>query len=158
MTQLFVDMDGVLADFDQHYLDCFGVECNKLLDNVDWDLIKEWGNFYADIPPMKDMHQLWSYIEGHDPIIITGIPSSKKLMLEAEDNKRQWIRNHFGAAVEQRAICCLSKDKCLHMKAKGDILIDDWEKYRHLWEAAGGRWITHFSADDTIERLKGLGV
>ena len=34
--QLFVDMDGVLADFDAHYHARFGVRCSTAADNVDW--------------------------------------------------------------------------------------------------------------------------
>jgi hypothetical protein len=29
------------------------------------------------------------------------------------------------------------QEKCLHV-SPGDILIDDWEKYRDLWAAKGG--------------------
>ena len=38
----------------------------------------------------------------------------------------------------------------------GDILIDDWTKYRHLWLAAGGIWITHTSAQGSIAELRKL--
>jgi hypothetical protein len=40
----------------------------------------------------------------------------------------------------------------------GDILIDDWEKYRDLWIAKGGVWITHRSAVETIVALNALGL
>ena len=32
----------------------------------------------------------------------------------------------------------------------GDILIDDWPKYKHLWEEAGGIFILHTSAAQSI--------
>ena len=38
-------------------------------------------------------------------------------------------------------ICCLAKEKYLH--ASGNVLIDDWEKYKGKWVAAGGIRITH---------------
>jgi hypothetical protein len=34
------------------------------------------------------------------------------------------------------------------------VLIDDWEKWRSLWEGAGGIWITHTCAVDTIVEFK----
>jgi hypothetical protein len=76
---------------------------------------------------MPDLGLLWGRIERYRPIILTGVPQAVE---EAPDNKRAWVRLHLGAQVEVR--CCLSKEKCLHA-SPGDILIDDWEKYRDLW-------------------------
>jgi hypothetical protein len=147
-----VDMDGVLADFDAHHEAVFGVRADKLLDNVDWKAVRKVVGFYEVIPPMADLADLWGAIERHNPIVLTGVPSSVR---EAPDNKRAWVRKHLGAHVEVR--CCRSKEKCLHA-SEGDVLIDDWEKYRHLWIAKGGRWITHRSAAETIRELALLGL
>lgn len=150
--QLFVDMDGVLADFDGHHAAVFGMRADKLIDNVDWSKVKGVTDFYLNIPPMSDLKVLWDFIGPLKPIVLTGVPAEVEI---AADNKRAWGRRHLGAHVEVR--CCLSKEKSLHARA-GDILIDDWEKYRHLWEAKGGRWITHTSSENTILDLKRLGI
>jgi hypothetical protein len=39
----------------------------------------------------------------------------------------------------------------------GDILVDDYLKYRHLWEEAGGVFIHHTSASNTLRQLAALG-
>ncbi|HVY59143.1 MAG TPA: hypothetical protein VHA77_14925 [Xanthobacteraceae bacterium] len=149
--QLFVDMDGVLADFDAHHEAIFGVRPDKIADNVDWEQVRRVRDFYLDIPPMADLQILWGYIEKYRPIVLTGVPAA---VAEAPDNKRAWVRKNLGDHVEVR--CCPSKDKYLHA-APGDLLIDDWEKYRHLWVGAGGRWVTHRSADETIRTLADMG-
>lgn len=150
--QIFVDMDGVLADFDAHHEAVFGVRSCKLADNVNWQRVREIPGFYEAIPPMADMDELWAYVAPFNPIVLTGVPYS---IAEAPDNKRAWVRRHLGPDVEVR--CCRSSEKCLHAKP-GDILIDDWEKYRHLWIAKGGRWITHTSAANSIIALQELGI
>jgi hypothetical protein len=152
MTQLFVDMDGVLADFDRHHETVFGVRSDKLADSVDWAAVRQVKDFYLNIPPMPDLALLWRRIERYRPIILTGVPQAVE---EAPDNKRAWVRLYLGAQVEVR--CCLSKEKSLHA-SPGDILIDDWEKYRDLWVAKGAIWITHRSAVETIVALDALGV
>ena len=144
---LFVDLDGVVCDFDSGYEAMFGVRPDKVADNVDWEAVRRTPNFYLNLPPMPDMFDLWDYIEPYKPIILTGIPSS---VPEAADNKTAWVRRVLGPSVQVRA--CLSKEKCLHCNP-GDVLIDDWVRYRHLWELAGGRWITHVSAKQTIIEL-----
>jgi hypothetical protein len=52
-------------------------------------------------------------------------------------------------------ICCSSPEKKNYMKP-GDILVDDWPRYRDLWENAGGVFILHTSAVDSIERVKAI--
>ncbi|HVC51283.1 MAG TPA: hypothetical protein VND87_04605 [Stellaceae bacterium] len=150
--QLFVDMDGVLADFDRHHEAVFGQVSDKIADNVDWAAIRAARDFYLGIPPMADMEALWARIERYKPIVLTGVPAS---VPEAPDNKRGWVLRHLGPQVEVR--CVRSREKS-HHAAPGDILIDDWEKYRHLWIAAGGIWITHRSAAATAAALDEMGI
>lgn len=149
MIQVFCDMDGVLADFDAHHEAVFGYRSDKLLDNVDWNAIRQVKDFYLNIPPMADLSMLWDAIKDDDPIILTGIPSS---VPEAENNKCAWVRKYLGG-VEVR--CCLSREKYLHA-APGDILIDDWDKHKSLWVNAGGIWITHTSAKRTVNTLRDI--
>lgn len=149
---LFVDMDGVLADFDQHHETIFGVRADKLADNVDWKAVRASKDFYLNIPPMADMPALWDFVARFNPTVLTGVPSSVE---EAPENKRAWARKHLGSDV--KVITCLSKEKCLHAQP-GDILIDDWTKHRALWLAKGGRWITHKSAERSIDALLDMGV
>lgn len=152
--QLYVDMDGVLADFDTHHYTVFGIRASKLADNVDWKKVRAVDGFYRNMPPMADLSTLWARIEGYRPIVLTGVPHSVE---EASENKRDWVRRHLGDHVQ--VICCRSSDKSMHMQP-GDVLIDDWEKYRNLWIAKGGIWITHRSATETVavlDRLEQIG-
>jgi hypothetical protein len=150
--QIFVDMDGVLADFDTGYEIKFGYRPDKTADTADWNKVRNCAGFYERLPPMPDAHELWAFVAPYRPIVLTGVPWSVE---EAPANKRAWVRKHLGEHVEVR--CCKSAEKCRHAQP-GDILIDDWEKYRHLWIAAGGRWVTHRSAAESIRELRALGV
>lgn len=150
--QLFVDMDGVLADFDSHHEAVFGIRPCKKADNVDWEAVRGVRDFYLNIPPMADLEALWARIERYNPIVLTGVPASVE---EAPENKRSWVRKNLGDHVQ--VICCRSREKCTHAKP-GDVLIDDWEKYKQLWLNVGGRWITHTSAAETDRQLTELGL
>lgn len=150
--QLFIDMDGVLADFDAGYQKLTGIRPDKKVDNVDnvdWNLVKRTPGFYQNLPPMQDFHIFWKYFSDLNPIILTGVPKSVE---EAESNKRSWITKHIG--ISQPMIACRSSEKSLHIRNPGDTLIDDWEKFKHVWEKRGGRWITHISAINSIREFQ----
>lgn len=150
--QLFLDMDGVLADFDKHHEYVFGYRPDRVADNVDWEAVRRHKDFYLKIPPMVDAEELWKFAKPHNPIVLTGVPWSVE---EAADNKRAWVKWYLGPDVP--VVTCASKNKCRYAKP-GDVLVDDWEKYKDLWIKAGGLWVTHTSAKSSIEALKQLGL
>jgi hypothetical protein len=151
-VQLFLDLDGVLADFDTGYERVFGYKPDKALDNADWAAVASTPGFYQNLPPMPDASLLWSAVAHLTPIVLTGVPHAVK---EAPENKRAWVRAHLGNQVDTR--CCRSAEKATHANP-GDVLVDDWTKYKHLWERAGGVWVTHTSAVSTVAQLQRLGV
>lgn len=148
--QLYVDLDGVLADFDAGYSTLTGKRPDRDKDDVDWRRIVSAPGFYAGLPMMSDAAVLWDFVSQFDPIILTGVPSS---VPGAADDKRSWVARMLGPDVQ--VVCCLSREKAKQAKP-GDILIDDWEKHRDKWIDAGGLWITHTSAVDTINQLRSL--
>lgn len=152
--QLFLDMDGVLADFDGYYRQQFGVSLDRrsVQDPPGmWENIRSHGRFYRAVPPMADARQLLDATRHLNPIILTGVPRTQ--VPEAEEHKREWLAEHFGADLP--IICCRSSEKRLHGKP-GDVLVDDWFKYRHLWEEMGGTFVLHTSAAESIARIEEL--
>ncbi len=159
--QLFIDLDGVLADFDAHHEAIFGRTPKRALPNdnpnvydVDWKAIRAVGDFYAEMPPMADHRVLWDHVKRHDPIILTGIPDVGQVP-DAAANKRAWVDRVLDTYV--RVITCPSSEKWRYARP-GDIIVDDWEKYQHRWIDAGGVWITHVTAMRSVEDLIGYGV
>jgi 5'(3')-deoxyribonucleotidase len=146
--QLFVDLDGVLADFDTGFELCFGVRPNQ--DNYEppgmWDLVRNHGNFYRELPMMKDAHTLMrGLLVWHpQPIILTGIPHSIPRVVE---QKIAWVEEHLGN--QYPVICCPSVDKHKHGRP-ADILIDDRLKYSKHWINMGGIFIHYQDLNTTL--------
>lgn len=147
---VFVDMDGVLADFHRATREQLGIVTSH--DGPDppglWDAIRKHGEFYRDLPLMPGARELWTGVRALDPkaCILTGVPSS---IPNVATQKRHWFWEHFEYAP---VICCASRNKRDHGKP-GDILIDDREQHRALWEEMGGIWITHVSAASSLRQL-----
>lgn len=158
MFNVFVDMDGVLADFDlsakevlgmhpQHFEDAYGT-------GEFWKRLHAEENFFLKLKPMNDAHRLMTGITemGHLPIILTGVPRSQGCGLLPAQQKIIWANRYFPATP---VITCPSREKRYHMKAHGDVLIDDLEKYQNLWLEHGGVFILHTSAEESLRALTG---
>lgn len=146
--QVFLDCDGVLADFDRGYEAVSGERPSRELDNVDWSLIALHHAFYRRLQPMPDAHELVDGVHalGFNPTVLTGTPWS---VPHAAEDKCAWVAEHFpGVPI----ITCRSRDKYKHGKPR-DVLIDDWPKYKENWTQMGGVWITHRSARQSLEGL-----
>jgi hypothetical protein len=146
MRQLFLDCDGVLADFDTYFEETFGSHPRKHEANHGtkrfWVDLHSHPDFYFKLPLMPDAVELYEAVKHYNPIILTGLPVGNW----AEPQKLRWGAKHFPGT---KMICCASKDKRNYMKP-GDVLVDDWAKYKHLWEEAGGIFILHTSAAESL--------
>lgn len=152
--QLFLDCDGVVADFDTRALEVFGVPSRKAEEDLGtkrfWCDLQAYPNFYRDLPLMPDAMVLFKAVKHLRPGILTGVPPGGW----AEPQKLAWRDYHFPGT---KMICCRSKLKNHYCKP-GDILVDDRLKYRHLWLETGGIFIHHTSAKDSIKQLRRMGV
>jgi hypothetical protein len=155
LRQIFLDCDGVLADFDTLAIDIFGQhprDAEDLLGTPEfWNRIIGHGSFYRDLPMMPDAMELYRAVAHLNPIILTGCPQGGW----SEPQKTAWAAHHFPGV---EIITCPSKDKYLHMIHPGDVLVDDFLRYRHLWEKADGVFIHHTSARESIRQLATLGL
>lgn len=149
MRQLFLDCDGVLADFNGPAKAHFGLPPRKantqLGEKLFWASLRAQKDWYFNLPLMHDARRLFDGVKHLNPVILTGCPAGGW----AEPQKLAWGAKNFPGTP---MICCPSVDKRLYMKP-GDVLVDDYPKYRHLWEEAGGVFILHESADKSIEQV-----
>jgi hypothetical protein len=94
---------------------------------------------------MPDAKRLFRAVKHLKPTILTGIP----LGTWAAPQKERWAAKHFP---DVPIITTLARQKHLHMDP-GDVLVDDRENHRKLWEDAGGIFIHHKNAEDTLRQL-----
>lgn len=149
--QLFCDLDGVLADFDGFIERELGIVNNRENEDPDfWDKARAYpGRLYYDMAPLRGASELWRGLKPFKPIILTGCPWS---ISTAADDKRQWVVEHIDPDV--LVIPCKSRNKRKWARP-GDILIDDWTKWRHLWEDMGGVFIHYVNNNEkTLEEVK----
>ena len=147
--RLFLDADGVLADFDEGVRRLLGMEPRafeaKYGRGAFWKRLANAKDFYATLPEMADARVLFDAVKHLKPTILTGLPLGNW----AAPQKVKWAAEHFpGVPI----VTCMARDKHKHMKA-GDVLVDDRENHRSAYEAAGVVFVHHKNAADSVRQL-----
>lgn len=148
--KVYLDMDGVLADFDQAVLNRGIVNRHDFIHKPksEWTaqerdvdvavsrIMREPG-FWEGIPVMKHAHNLVDIlVELYQEVwILTARPNGDGLEWVAEE-KKDWIRREFPSLFDDEFICCLRSEKAQY--AKDNMLIDDMENNCREWRKAGG--------------------
>ena len=160
VTRIFIDMDGVLADFLK------GVESpmylgepltNDATGRTTYDSRKKEftdKRLFANLPPMVDMYDLLAYVRHCEtPWEILTAAGSVNRELVVYD-KTEWIKRFVDPNVV--VTCTFSGTQKAAYAYEGSVLIDDRLKNIEAWEANGGIGIVHTSAKNTINSLKEL--
>lgn len=147
--QLYLDCDGVLADFDRGAEAILGMRPKAFQQRYNigrmWAKLASAPDFYGTLPLMPGAVELFDAVKHLDPVILTGLPRGNW----AADQKVRWAAEHFPGT---RIITCMAVNKRNHC-VPGDVLVDDTLKHAHLWEEAGGIFIHHKSVQETLEAL-----
>lgn len=153
--QLFLDMDGVLADFNKRAREILGMEPEdfeaRFGKQAFWLILQSSPDFYNSFDLMLDAPFLLDATRHLGPIVLTGVPMGEW----AQPQKRQWIMRNTGL----NCITCRAKDKSLHAQP-GDVLVDDRGEYADVWEAkcGPGTFVLHKSAHRSLKDLRAIGV
>lgn len=153
MPKLFLDCDGVLADFDAGARIALGGLTTAQFEERHgkrefWKRLANTPDFYNTLPLMPDAQRLFDAVAHLRPTILTGLPLGNW----AAPQKVAWAERHFpGTPI----ITCMARDKVRHMQT-GDVLVDDRADHRARWEDAGGIFIIHENAERSLAALRSM--
>jgi hypothetical protein len=151
--QSYLDCDGVLADFDKAALAILGVPSQVFEKRHGagefWRRLARADRFFEHLDLLPDALDLYEAVKDRDPVILTGMPHGQW----AGPQKRRWAARHFPGVPVITTTAALKREHC----HPGDVLVDDRDQHRRLWEQAGGLFIHHRSAKASIEALKAAG-
>jgi len=150
LRRLFIDLDGVLADFHTPLVGLYGLEPNALTE-ADWAQVGEWGlsvpkddlwqrvqaagaEFWAELPELPWTQELWAACRAAcSEVIVLTTPGP---FPESLAGKYAWVVEHLETS---KMLIGSPKEAC---SKPGHVLIDDREGYRKRWEAEGGEMLT----------------
>lgn len=147
VNTIYVDMDGVVADFDafvfKHMGRTFSHTSGPGKDVEMWGFLARFEDLYYQLPPTPYAEELLRAIMavGAKTEMLTAIPR-RATVPTAEVDKIKWMKDNFGHFNIKVNIGPYSRDKWKWAKP-GDILIDDRADNIQEWNAAGGIGILH---------------
>lgn len=148
MRRLFLDMDGVFADFDRGYAESFGHECLEVDDSTMWATINtKRDTFFRELPVMPGAVSFYEglLLRNIEPIFLTACPESNFASVAAQ--KKAWIKEHVNSAALVIPVMH-GRNKHHYLQNEGDILIDDFPRNIERWNKAGGVGLLHKGEED----------
>lgn len=157
---IYLDLDGVVADFEKRYEELFGMKPSKVKKDREKYFWDNWsafvkGNNFESLDKLPDADVLLTYLKSlYDKGVKIKILSSSggpKHHEEVVPQKMKWLQRNginYPAYIVNGA-----KLKASYATSRS-ILIDDTDKNIEQFEENCGIGILHTSARDTIAKLE----
>lgn len=150
MPRIFIDMDGVVADFDSEARRIMNLTDEEIAEaqatgrypDEKWALILGYQNFYRHLPKMPRADAMINIGRrfrdhlGYDLRMLTAIPKDNDFP-EVFNDKILWMQERYPDVTVWFGP--YSTDKQKHCTGPDDILIDDRPSNIEAWRAAGGK-------------------
>ena len=154
---IFLDMDGVLANFSGFAVENFGNNWQTEIEKPNWGALSHIPNLFAQLNPMEDALELYysccEIIGDKNRVqILTALPNRAHMESAARD-KIEWAHKHISPDIRVH-FGPYAQDKQYHKRHKFDILIDDSELNITQWESVGGYGIIHENSKKSTDELK----
>tara|TARA_R100001443_G_C3353290_1_gene177310 strand:- start:1068 stop:1643 length:576 start_codon:yes stop_codon:yes gene_type:complete len=158
IRQIFLDMDGVLSDFESKITEMLGSKVwnddagHKVYDDHKRELTAK--HMFRLMDPLPDAWKLtdWCLNSGiHTEILTAAGTVNREIVVR---DKIEWIREHINPY--WTVIPTFKGSQKAAFAHKKAVLIDDRDKNIELWIEAGGIGILHTTADNTIKQLNDI--
>ena len=154
VKQIFLDQDGVLADFESGLTKALGykVDVTSPIDVYDIEKRKLTAQrLFRNLDPLPDAWKLVDYCMNsgiHTEILTAAGTVNRTLVVK---DKIDWIRRYVHP--HWIVIPTFSGTQKAAFAHKNAVLVDDRQRNIDYWVEAGGIGILHKTADETIKQL-----
>lgn len=156
IKKIYLDMDGVLADFEKKFIEYYGFLSLAKRDRKEWS--KDWEDFILN---KKGFEKLDWFPGGHKlldavrktnlPIEILSSAGGKRFHGEVTAQKIKWL--HKKGMNYKANIVTGRKEKAQYATPE-TLLIDDTDDVIKYFTQAGGHGILHKNINSTLKELE----
>lgn len=166
-TKIYVDMDGVLADFCHKYAEIAGIEpdangwCDyrKVNKQADTEVLESivGTDFFYILPKFPTADKLIQIVLGYVPnysICSTPLHSD---VANSTKWKKAWIRKELAVMPAEEVYTATKEQWAVNSDGSPNVLIDDRGDNINKWKARGGIGIKYQADEDSLDKIiKGL--
>jgi 5'(3')-deoxyribonucleotidase len=163
MPHLYLDMDGVQADFFGAWAAKNNVSNYKEIPDTETSINElatsspeEVYKFFRELKPLEGGSKVVQWLNQHNiPFTVLSAPLRGPYASASVEAKKDWL-DEYNPGTTQDAIFTQHKHKYALNGSEPNVLVDDYGKYLNLWSNAGGIAIKHedSNADHTIKELE----
>jgi hypothetical protein len=156
-TKIYLDLDGVIADFSKRYKEMFHITPQEA------DRNRNFGSYFntfienkqfASLDMMTDARMLLDHLNTLDvPVEILSSTARQESHVDISDQKRVWLISH---GINYTRNFVPGKNLKYTFATPESIIIDDTLSVISDWVEAGGTAIHHTDAASTIASLDAL--
>jgi len=158
IKKIYLDMDGVLCDFEKKFTEYYGALSLAKRDRKQWS--GDWEDFIVN---KKGFEKLDWFSGGHEllnavrntklPVEILSSSGGEKFHGEVTAQKIKWLRKH---GINYKANIVTGRKKKAEYATPETVIIDDTEDVIRYFKQAGGVGILHKDIKETLMKLKEL--
>lgn len=155
--RLYLDLDGVFADFYPAAREVLGVDYASLHPEQAWARLDKVPRFFRSLQPLPQAKAFFQAIEeiaqqhGLSLAFLTAMPRPTNQLVSAAADKREWVRHELGT---QTTVIMVAGAKAKTLCVSPDsVLIDDALRNVQAWRSAGGTGIHHVDNAATLRQL-----
>lgn len=165
---LYLDMDGVQADFFGAWADKNNVPHWKAINDKEGEIEKlahssekDVYDFFRDLKPLRGGQQIIAWLKKNNiPFTVLSAPLRGPYADASKQAKRDWL-DQYNPGTSGNAIFTSAKYKYATKDGVPQVLVDDFGPYLQKWSDAGGIAVKHEdefedpnSAEETIKQLE----
>jgi len=158
-TKIYLDMDGVLADFFAEYAKLAGVTSGSYRDippaKADPTLDKMIGtDFFHRLPKFPTADSLVKLVLQYVPAYAICSSPLRGDHANSELHKRAWIKDHLNPQPSEISITGMKERHAVNPDGSPNILIDDRGTNIVAWRARGGIGCKYQADEDSLNIVK----
>jgi len=158
ITKIYLDMDGVLCDFEKKFTEYYGFLSLAKRDRKEWS--RDWEDFILNKKGFEKLdwfpggQELLNHVRNTKlPVEILSSAGGKKFQGEVTAQKIKWLRKH---GINYKANIVSGRKKKAEYATPEKVIIDDTPDVISSFSKAGGQAILHKDVKETIKRLETL--
>ena len=150
MPHLYLDMDGVQADFFGAWAAMHDVGNYKEIPDTEMSINElatsspeEVYKFFRELKPLQGGNKVVQWLNQNNiPYTVLSAPLRGPYAKDSVEAKKDWLDQHNPGA-SKNAIFTSNKHKYALNGSEPNVLVDDYGKYLNLWSGAGGIAVKH---------------